>query len=142
MRLKELSDKIETIFTQLGFQTIYHQDPYSTWNQRTAKYPSISIPLTSITSNESTTTYGFRLYAGNRLQEGFKNELDCIDGSWVRVETGLRSLDLDKEIIEVVIDRVYTPFTQQFSDIIAGVYIDIEITVPNEIDCEDLITED
>lgn len=142
MRLRDLEDHIKSAF-QTYCNSIYFDDVYDVWNKiRTVQYPSVCVVLVNIDVVDEIVNYQFNVYVGDRLQQGFTNSSDCIDNAWTTVEKAVKRLEQVEGILNIEqIGRYYNPFKQQFNDVLAGVYLTLQIQVANDIDLCEVIKE-
>lgn len=143
MRLRELTEHIKEALS-IYCNSVFFDSPYETWQKmRDVKYVSACCPLINIDVVDNLVNYQFNLYVGDRLQVGKQNELDAIDNSWVIIEKVVKRLEQVDGILNIEqIGRYYNPFTQQFNDVLAGVYLTLQIQVKNDIDLCDIIREE
>lgn len=137
MRLVELVEKIKkTCVSIRGVNSFNVGDVYDYWAKSNIKYISMNWDLTQIEPVENEVgelvRYHFVCYCGDRLVESEHNEFQIYDYSTYCVETALRTLGSMDGIMEIE-KGVYVPFTQSFNDNLAGVYINVVISVESDL---------
>ena len=77
-------------------------------------------------------TYSFIFYYGDRLLQDKKN-INSIFTDGVNSIQAVVNLLNQEDKIDIEGQVMYTPFEQQFMDYLAGVYAQVDITVPSPI---------
>lgn len=133
MNVNELIHKIcEIALSQDTIKSVYNGDVYTNWNSAEVNYGSLNIGLQNITYNEQLCTYSFIFYYGDRLLQD-KNNINSIFTDGINSIQAVVNLLNQEDKIDIEEQVLYTPFEQQFMDYLAGVYAQIDITVPSPI---------
>lgn len=136
MNLKNIVTLIKNV--SMSYPTIQEfgeSDIYEFMNSGEHKYPTIFLTIESITSDEYAQTLNATLFYVDRLLSNSSNKID--------VQTvGLTTLKSIKEKLEEVnhinfTSVNYTPFTEKFSDLCAGVFAQCNIQVNDTLECDD-----
>lgn len=139
MTLLETIRTLETVaLQQASINTVVENDVFKLNEMPNVKYAVFAFTQGSHTSTTSGdfTTYGFSLFYVDRLNEDRSNQVQI-------QSTGERTL---RNILLILADAgidaaQYTvqPFNQRFADDCAGVYCDVQLTVPNDGTCPDWV---
>lgn len=76
----------------------------------------------------------FTLYYIDRLTDDHRNQLACQSTGISTLTTLIRRLQLSD--LDITSNVLYQPFNEKFEDDCAGVYCDVRIMIPIDIDCE------
>lgn len=99
-------------------------------------YPLLFVIPISITFNETTTTYQLQIIVGDRLNSDMENSADIISESQMIMRDLLSQIQLGeyRDIMDITIPAVGQPFQERFNDVLAGVSVDLEVTVADFMD--------
>lgn len=132
MNVNEIINIIKEVAESLPIGSVFDGDVYDNWNSAEVKYGSVNIGLQSMDYNGQSITYTFVLYYGDRLLQDKTNTNDIYTDGVRMLQSIINKLSMDKNVI--VPDIVtYTPFQQKFMDYLAGVYVQVDLTVESEL---------
>lgn len=133
MNTIEIINKIkEVALSQATVNTVYDGDVYENWNSAEAKYASVNIGIQSVSYEGSLTTYSIVLYYGDRLLQD-KNNVNSIYSDGVNTLQSIVNILNTVDMVDIQEPINYTLFQQQFSDYLAGVYCQIELTTDSTV---------
>ena len=133
MNTIEIINKIkEVALSQATVNTVYDGDVYENWNSAEAKYASVNIGIQSVSNEGSLTTYSIVLYYGDRLLQD-KNNVNSIYSDGVNTLQSIVNILNTVDMVDIQEPINYTLFQQQFSDYLAGVYCQIELTTDSTV---------
>lgn len=141
MNIRNFYDKVKNY--ALNTQTVesfYELSPYETWNSLNINYGSFNCNINYIRRTGNLDVVNCTLYYGNKLLNDSSNVFQVQSDGYNAIINVINHLREDFEIEDYEDIQVY-PFFQQFSDILAGAYADLNIYVPVDNICEDFDKE-
>lgn len=136
MTLLELIDRIEEVAAaQPSIHSIHQQDIYKLNELADVRYCAFAWVQGTHNGNlsEGTMGYQFTLYVVDRLTADESNELRVQSAACDTLKNILRVLSADVDITEYSI----TPFSHRFTDLCAGAYASVRMTVADDWNCEE-----
>ena len=135
MTLLQIIDILKGIaLSQANIRSATDGDIYDALNgSLRVKYGAFHINQTSHQTTENTDTYGLNLFYVDRLEDDDSNRLQIQSIGKTVLDNIVRTFceDYDTDMPTIT----YTPFTQRFTDMTAGVYATITLTVFKEWTC-------
>lgn len=134
MNLTELNNFIKTL--SLAYPTVRNYgegDVYEALNSGNNEYPTIFLTISEISTNEDITNITATLFYIDRLLDDNSNRLNI-----QTVGTNALKAILEKatEWSRINLETItYTPFTEKFADLCAGVFAQFSIQINDELDC-------
>ncbi len=122
----------ELIHPVTGIETVTFGDVYNNWNNSEIKYSALNVFCKGCTISDGSITYDLILFVADRLLEDNSNEATIYDISVIQLEAIIDNLDV------IVNGRNYTFFTEKFADLVAGAFVEIEVTIPYSKPCNNL----
>lgn len=101
----------------------------------TVVYPFLFVIPQSISYDENTTTYQVTMIFADRLNETLDNEVDCISDQSLNARNFLSQIrrgDL-QDYFDIILPQQAQPFMERFNDNVAGVALDANIIVYEDI---------
>ena len=121
-------------------ESFYIGDVYTNWNSLNINYSSFDVNINYIRRVGNFNIVNLSLYYGGKLKNDSSNLFQIqSDGSRVILNV-INHLKENFEIEDVEDIQIF-PFFQQFADILAGDYADVNIFVPVEDTCENFDKE-
>lgn len=114
--------------------SFYTLDPYTCWNSLNVTYGSFSSNINYIRRSGGYDIVNVSFYFGDKLKNDSSNIFE-VQTDGFRVIMNVINHLKDEYEIEDFEDIQVHPFFQQFSDILAGCYCDLNIYVPVEDTC-------
>jgi hypothetical protein len=101
----------------------------------TVVYPFLFVVPLSITYDENTTTYQVTLIFADRLNDNLDNEVDCISDSSLNARNFLSEIRRGnlQDYFDITLPQSAQPFLERFNDNVAGVALDANIIVYEDI---------
>lgn len=132
MRYFELLKTIKNISTTHVLVNEYGEgDIYEHLNSGEHKYPCVFLTVTNIESSVSSTLYNFTLFYTDRLVESGDNRTNIQSTGINVIQQILNRLIQEYPTYEVT-NTNFTPFTEKFADMCAGVFCDVTFEDPVE----------
>lgn len=126
MNAVELINKAREIACQHQLvKSFFDGDVYTNWNTTEIKYGSVNVGIENIWRNANTIQYDVVFYYADRLLQDNANT-NAIYSDGVNVLQSI--INLLEEDVDIAYPIQYTPFNQQFTDYLAGVYCRVSIT--------------
>lgn len=116
-------------------ESYYIGDVYNNWNSLNVKYGSFDININYIRRVDGNDVLNVSLYFAEKLKNDSSNVFDAQSDGFNVIMNVIGHLKDEYELDNYEEIQVY-PFWQQFSDILAGAYADVNIYVPVDDDCE------
>lgn len=137
MDIQSLYDKIGqyAMMTQ-NVESYTTGDVYQVWNSLHMTYGAFNANLNYVRQVDNYRVVNMTLYYGGKLLNDSSNVYEEQTNGFRAVMNVIRHLKEDYEL-DAYEDITITPFRQQFADILAGAYADINIYVPIEDVCEE-----
>lgn len=142
MNFRDFYDKVKIY--ALNTQTVnsfYEMDVYKNWNSLHVEYGSFDCNINYIRVIENSVVVNCTMYYGQKLKNDSSNVFDAQTDGYKVIINVLNHLKDDYELDSFEEIQIY-PFFQQFSDILAGAYADVNIYVPIEDDCDNYDKEE
>lgn len=137
MRLREVINNLLTTAQTLPMvKRAERGDVYVNWNAQSGEYGAFNVDIESLGQDGMFTTANVVMYYGDRLTPDRANEIDLQEDGLNVIQSiiNLVQNDADENSVYLSFDNyTATPFTQQFSDELAGVYARVAITYKNNI---------
>ena len=144
MNITNLLDTIVEIAKEVKtVRSAMKGDVYAIWNSKEVKYASFVVSVRSVTRNDNARTYNLVLYYGDRMLQNFDNRTAIWDDATNTIQSVLNKLEAYTSCI-ISDDYEIKLFEQSFSDLLAGGYVELAISVEDELGgCEinDLVLE-
>ena len=120
--------------------SFYTLDPYLCWNSLNVTYGSFSSNINYIRRSGGYDIVNVSFYFGDKLKNDNSNIFEAQTDGFRVIMNVIGHLKENYEIEDFEDIQVH-PFFQQFSDILAGCYCDVNIYVPVEDVCENFDKE-
>ena len=114
--------------------------PYEVWNSLNMVYPSFNCNINFIRRVGNFNIVNLSLYYGGKLKNDSSNLFQIQSDGFRAIINVINHLKENFEIEDVEEIQIF-PFWQQFADILAGCYADVNIFVPVEDTCENFDKE-
>ena len=121
-------------------ESFHNTDPYTVWNSLNMVYPSFNCNINFIRRVGNFNIVNLSLYYGAKLKNDSSNLFQIQSDGFNVIINVINHLKENFEI-ENLEDIQIFPFWQQFADILAGCYADVNIFVPVEDTCENFDKE-
>ena len=121
-------------------ESFYIGDVYTIWNSLNINYGSIDVNINYIRRVGNFNIVNLSLYYGGKLKNDSSNLFQIQSDGFRAIINVINHLKENFEIEDVEDIQIF-PFWQQFADILAGCYTDVNIFVPVEDVCEDFDKE-
>jgi hypothetical protein len=106
-------------------------DIYEWLNSKQHKYPCVVLTTNNISTGEDVNTLNANLFYVDRLTDNDDNKLKIQSLGVTVLQQIINKLDLSWD------STIYTPFTEKFADLCAGVYVTFNIEYEAESLCDD-----
>jgi hypothetical protein len=133
-KVKQIALNTKTI------ETFYEGDVYINWNSLNVTYGSFDVNINYIRRTGNFNVVNCTFYYGNKLFNDSSNVFQVQSDGYNAIINIINHLREDYEIEDYEDIQVH-PFFQQFSDVLAGCYCDLNIYVPIDDICEDFDKE-
>ena len=120
--------------------SFYTLDPYLCWNSLNVTYGSFSSNINYIRRNGGYDIVNVSFYFGDKLNNDNSNIFEAQTDGFKVIINVINHLKENFEIEDVEDIQIF-PFWQQFADILAGCYADVNIFIPVEDTCENFDKE-
>ena len=120
--------------------SFYTLDPYLCWNSLNVTYGSFSSNINYVRRNGGYDVVNVSFYFGDKLNNDNSNIFEAQSDGFNAIINVINHLKENFEI-ENLEDIQIFPFWQQFADVLAGCYADVNIFVPVEDTCENFDKE-
>ena len=120
--------------------SFYTLDPYTCWNSLNVTYGSFSSNINYIRRDGGYDVVNVSFYFGDKLKNDSSNIFEAQTDGFRVIMNVINHLKDEYEIEDYGEVQIH-PFFQQFSDILAGCYADLNIYVPVEDVCENFDKE-
>ena len=108
--------------------------PYEVWNSLNIVYPSFNCNINYIRRVGNYNIVNLSLYYGAKLKNDSSNLFEIQSNGYNAIINVINHLKENFEIEDVEDTQIF-PFFQQFADVLAGCYADVNIFVPVEDVC-------
>ena len=115
-------------------ESFYEGDVYTNWNSLNVTYGSFDVNINFIRHSGGYDVVNCTFYYGNKLFNDSSNVFQVQSDGYNAIINVINHLREDFEIEDFEDIQIH-PFFQQFSDILAGCYADLNIYVPVEDTC-------
>ena len=110
-------------------------DIYTNLNSGQHKYPCLNLTVQTLNDvNDSITNCSFTLFYVDRLLDNNANTLEIQSNGLTILKQIAVSLDEDYNVSFK--SKTFTPFTEKFSDLCAGVYMTATIAIESDVQCD------
>ena len=137
MDFQAIYDKIRDY--ALGTQTVesfYIGDPYMNFNSLNINYAAFNVQINNIRRSDGNDIINFQFCWAGKLLNDSSNLFILQSNGYNAVINVIRHLK-DEYQLDDYSEILISPFFQQFSDILAGVWCDVNIYIPIDDVCED-----
>ena len=141
MNFQSFYDTVKQI--ALNTQTVesfYIGDVYTNWNSLNIIYGSFDVNINYIRRVGNFNIVNCSFYYGAKLKNDSSNLFEIQSDGFNVIINVINHLKENFEIEDVEDIQIF-PFWQQFADILAGCYADVNIYIPVEDTCEDFDKE-
>ena len=121
-------------------ESFYIGDVYTNWNSLNINYSSFDVNINYIRRVGNYNIVNCSFYYGAKLKNDSSNLFQVQTDGFRVIINVINHLKENFEIEDVEDVQIF-PFWQQFADILAGCYCDVNIFVPVEDTCEDFDKE-
>ena len=115
-------------------ESFHNTDPYTVWNSLNIVYPSFNCNINYIRRVGNFNIVNCSFYYGAKLKNDSSNLFEIQSNGYNVIINVINHLKENFEIEDVEDVQIF-PFWQQFADILAGCYCDVNIFVPVEDTC-------
>ena len=141
MNISNFYDTIKQIaLNTRTVESFHNTDPYTVWNSLNIVYPSFNCNINYIRRVGNFNIVNCSFYYGAKLKNDSSNIFEIQSNGYNVIINVINHLKENFEIEDVEDIQIF-PFWQQFADILAGCYADVNIFVPVEDTCEDFDKE-
>lgn len=135
MNFQIFYDKVKQIaLNTKTIESFYEGDVYINWNSLNVTYGSFDVNINFIRRTNNFDIVNCTFYYGNKLFNDSSNVFEVQSDGYNAIINVINHLRENFEIEDYEDIQVH-PFFQQFSDILAGCYADLNIYVPVEDTC-------
>ena len=121
-------------------ESFYIGDVYTNWNSLNINYSSFDVNINYIRRVGNYNIVNCSFYYGAKLKNDSSNLFEIQSNGYNVIINVINHLKENFEIEDVEDVQIF-PFWQQFADILAGCYADVDIFVPVEDSCENFDKE-
>lgn len=138
MTLLQIVDNLERIaLTQPNIRSVSEGDIYSFMNNNpSVKYGVFFILQNNHTEYQEYTNYNFTLFFIDRLEDDLESNRIRIQSNGMQVISNIVSMLCERFDLDFP-NMQYTPFTQKFVDLTAGIYATISFNIYKNSICAD-----
>ena len=141
MNISNFYDTIKQIaLNTRTVESFHNTDPYTVWNSLNIVYPSFNCNINYIRRVGNFNIVNCSFYYGAKLKNDSSNIFEIQSNGYNVIINVINHLKENFEIEDVEDIQIF-PFWQQFADILAGCYADVNIFVPVEDTCENFDKE-
>lgn len=141
MNFQNFYDKVKQIaLNTKKVESFYEGDVYTNWNSLNVTYGSFDVNINYIRRINNFDIVNVSFYFGDKLKNDSSNLFQVQTDGFRVIMNVINHLKEEYEIEDYEDIQVH-PFFQQFSDILAGCYCDVNIYVPVEDVCENFDKE-
>ena len=120
--------------------SFYTLDPYLCWNSLNINYGSFSSNINYVRRSGGYDVVNVSFYFGDKLKNDNSNIFEAQSDGFRAIINVINHLRENFEIEDFEQVQIY-PFFQQFADVLAGCYADVNIYLPVEDTCENFDKE-
>ena len=121
-------------------ESFYEGDVYTNWNSLNVTYGSFDVNINFIRHSGGYDVVNVSFYFGDKLKNDSSNLFQVQTDGFRVIMNVINHLKEDFEIEDFEDIQIH-PFFQQFSDILAGCYADVNVYVPVEDTCQNFDKE-
>lgn len=121
-------------------ESFYIGDVYTNWNSLNINYGSFDVNINYIRRTNNFDIVNCTFYYGNKLFNDSSNVFEIQSNGYNVIINVINHLKENFEIEDFEQIQIF-PFWQQFADVLAGCYCDVNIFVPVEDTCENFDKE-
>ena len=121
-------------------ESFYIGDVYTIWNSLNINYGSFDVNINYIRRVGNFNIVNCSFYYGAKLKNDSSNLFEIQSDGFNVIINVINHLKENFEIEDVEDIQIF-PFWQQFADVLAGCYADVNIYIPVEDSCEDFDKE-
>jgi hypothetical protein len=141
MNIRDFYEKVKQYaLNTKTIESFYEGDVYINWNSLNVTYGSFDVNINYIRRTGNFNVVNCTFYYGNKLFNDSSNVFQVQSDGYNAIINIINHLREDYEIEDYEDIQVH-PFFQQFSDVLAGCYCDLNIYVPIDDICEDFDKE-
>ena len=141
MNFQSFYDTVKQIaLNTLTVESFYIGDVYTNWNSLNIIYGSFDVNINYIRRVGNYNIVNCSFYYGAKLKNDSSNLFEIQSNGFNVIINVINHLKENFEIEDVEDIQIF-PFWQQFADILAGCYADVNIFVPVEDTCENFDKE-
>lgn len=142
MNIKDIYDKIESFARNTqNVESFTIGDVYLNWNSLNMTYGAFNVILNNMRRVDGYNVFNFTFYYGGKLRNDSSNVYDEQSNGINSIINVIRHLK-DEFELEPYEEITIHPFWQQFADLLAGAYADVNIFIPIDDDCDNYDKED
>ena len=135
MNFQNFYDKVKQIaLNTQKVESFYEGDVYTNWNSLNVTYGSFDVNINFIRRSGGYDVVNVSFYFGDKLKNDSSNLFQVQTDGFRVIMNVINHLKENYEIEDFEDIQIH-PFFQQFSDILAGCYCDVNIYVPVEDTC-------
>lgn len=135
MNFQNFYDKVKQIaLNTQKVESFYEGDVYTNWNSLNVTYGSFDVNINFIRRSGGYDVVNVSFYFGDKLKNDSSNLFQVQTDGFRVIMNVINHLKEEYEIEDYEDIQIH-PFFQQFSDILAGCYVDVNIYVPVEDTC-------
>ena len=135
MNFQNFYDKVKQIaLNTQKVESFYEGDVYTNWNSLNVTYGSFDVNINFIRHSGGYDIVNVSFYFGDKLKNDSSNLFQVQTDGFRVIMNVINHLKDEYEIEDFEEVQIH-PFFQQFSDILAGCYCDVNVYVPVEDTC-------
>ena len=117
-------------------EEFYEGDVYEFLNSGNHKYPSVILTTQNVTTADGINTIGATLFCVDRLTDDSANKLEVQSDMFDRLQRIISTLEENTTNLE---SNTYTPFTEKFADLCAGMFVEFTLQYVGDTLCDNSI---
>lgn len=117
-------------------EEFYEGDVYEYLNSGNHKYPSVILTTQNVTTADGINTIGATLFCVDRLTDDSSNKLEVQSDMFDRLQRIISTLEENTTNLE---SNTYTPFTEKFADLCAGMFVEFSLQYVGDTLCDNSI---
>lgn len=122
--------------TSLQFaEEFYEGDVYEFLNSGNHKYPSIILTTQNVSTTDNINSISGTLFCVDRLTDDSSNRLEIQSNAFNKLQRIISALEENTINLQ---SNTYTPFTEKFSDLCGGMFVEFNLQYVGESLCDDL----
>lgn len=119
----------DSALSKVGVESVYHTEPYNSWNVFEVKYGSVCVFIDSVIISENEKRFNINLYYGEILTETADNLFSAQNTAVEVIYAIIDDLRHNIEGANVDDNVTVTLFKQKFTDILGGGYCSFSINM-------------